>query len=87
MDDPLQSLDDVNVLGFSDLMAQLRNEKQVFLSTHEERFARLLERKLTMSDAGGSTIVHRFLGWSREGPRVDTRVLPGRSAIFADSAS
>lgn len=73
MDDPLQSLDDVNVLGFSDLVGQLRAQKQVMLSTHEERFARLLERKLTMSPTEGPTIVHRFLGWSREGPQVETR--------------
>lgn len=87
MDDPLQSLDDVNVLGFADLVGQLRKDKQVMLSTHEERFARLLERKLTMSDSTGTTIIHRFLGWTREGPRVDTRVLLGDDVLSASAAS
>jgi len=75
MDDPLQSLDDVNVLGFADLVKQLRGEKQVFLSTHEERFARLLERKLSPLRVDEEVVVHRFLSWSREGPKVDSRRL------------
>lgn len=79
MDDPLQSLDDVNVLGFADLVGQLRTEKQVMLSTHEERFARLLEQKLSIGSSGKPLIVHRFVGWSREGPTVDTRVLSAPS--------
>lgn len=87
MDDPLQSLDDVNVLGFADLLGQLRKDKQVMISTHEERFARLLERKLTMPDSPGTTIVHRFLGWTREGPRVETRVLSGDDVVSASAVS
>jgi DNA repair exonuclease SbcCD ATPase subunit len=76
MDDPLQSLDDVNVLGFADLVRQLRSEKQVILSTHEERFARLIERKLAPHGKSDSLLIHRFLSWSRGGPTVETRTLP-----------
>lgn len=73
MDDPLQSLDDVNVLGFADLIRQLRRQRQVILSTHEERFARVLERKLVGRRPGESLLVHRFVGWSRTGPNIDSR--------------
>ncbi len=73
MDDPLQSLDDVNVLGFADVMRQVRRQRQVILSTHEERFARVLERKLASRTHRDPLVVHRFLSWSRVGPRVSTR--------------
>lgn len=71
MDDPLQSLDDVNVLGFADLLRQIRTRKQVILSTHEERFARLIERKLASGGSPYSLTVHRFRGWDRNGPVRD----------------
>ncbi|MCU1439599.1 MAG: hypothetical protein JWP85_596 [Rhodoglobus sp.] len=75
LDDPLQSLDDVNVLGFADLTRQLRTRKQVLLSTHEERFSRLLERKLGSRTEGEALLIHRFESWNRQGPAVDTRRL------------
>jgi DNA repair exonuclease SbcCD ATPase subunit len=80
MDDPLQSFDDVNVLGFADLMRQLRRQRQLLLSTHEERFARVLERKLMGRREGETLIVHRFLSWSREGPQFETRRFEGDAA-------
>lgn len=73
LDDPLQALDDVNVLGFADLARRLRRQRQLVLATHEDRFADLLERKLTGRADGEELIVHRFLGWSRSGPTVETR--------------
>lgn len=78
LDDPLQSLDDVNVLGFADLLRQLRDDKQIIISTHDERFARLIERKLLIDQDSGGMIIHRFLSWSRNGPMVETRRLSGR---------
>ena len=44
IDDPLQSMDDVNALGFSDLCRFLRKEKQVIVSSHEARLTNLLRR-------------------------------------------
>ena len=73
LDDPLQALDDVNVLGFADLVRHLRRQRQIAVATHEERFASLLERKLTGRADGEELILHRFVGWSRLGPRVETR--------------
>ena len=79
LDDPLQALDDVNVLGFADLARHVRRERQLVLATHEQRFASLLERKLTGRRDGEDLIVHRFTGWSRSGPEIDTRrILPSR---------
>jgi DNA repair exonuclease SbcCD ATPase subunit len=78
LDDPLQALDDVNVLGFADLARRLRRQRQIVLATHEDRFADLLERKLTGRAEGEDLIVHRFLGWSRSGPTVDTRRVTAR---------
>lgn len=73
LDDPLQALDDVNVLGFSDLARHIRRERQLVLATHEARFASLLTRKLTGSRSGEDLIVHEFVGWSRTGPEIVTR--------------
>lgn len=71
LDDPLQSLDDVNVLGLSDVFVELGRRKQIVCSTHEPRFARLLERK--QSRAGQSILVHEFKGWDREGTEIEVR--------------
>jgi len=81
MDDPLQALDDVNVLGFADLTRQLRRQRQLLLATHEERFARVFERKLAGRHHGEDLIIHRFVSWSREGPRVETRRIEAREDL------
>lgn len=70
LDDPLQSLDDVNVLAFADLCRFIREERQLVLSTHDRRFAGLLERKLAPRHPDQATRVIRFTGWERTGPTV-----------------
>lgn len=90
LDDPLQSMDDVNVLGFADLCRFIRSERQLVLSTHDRRFANLLGRKLAPRRSGDQTIVHRFTGWDRRGPTVETDVLtyePGDAALKVLQAS
>lgn len=72
-DDPLQSLDDVNLLGLADLLRRLRGQRQVMLSTHDDRLVGLLERKLRPVDAGRRTSVIYMDGWSRSGPKVTQR--------------
>ena len=71
LDDPVQSMDDVNVLGFADLCRHLQSRRQLIVSTHERRFAGLLERKLAPRMADSSTKLIRFTGWDRSGPTVD----------------
>lgn len=48
MDDPIQNLSDINVLSFIDLLRTLiaQHDKQIVLSTHDEKFFRLLQNKL-----------------------------------------
>jgi len=70
LDDPLQSMDDVNVLGFADLCRFLRSNRQLILSTHDRRFANLLRRKLDPRSEGDRTMVFEFTGWDRRGPIV-----------------
>lgn len=72
-DDPLQSLDNVNLLGLADLLRRVRGKRQVMLSTHDEQLVGLLERKLRPVDQGQRTSVIEIGGWSRDGPEVSQR--------------
>lgn len=49
MDDPVQNLSDINVLSFIDLLRTLilDQDKQVVISTHDEKFFKLLQNKLS----------------------------------------
>jgi hypothetical protein len=76
MDDPLQSLDTVNLLGLADLLRRVRASRQVLVSTHDERLSDLLSRKLRPVAAGERTRVIRFDGWTREGPIVEQYDIP-----------
>jgi DNA repair exonuclease SbcCD ATPase subunit len=75
LDDPLQSLDDVNLLGLVDLLRRAKERHQLIISTHDPRFAALLERKLR--PVGKSrTVVIELSGWQRHGPQVRQRWVP-----------
>jgi DNA repair exonuclease SbcCD ATPase subunit len=76
LDDPLQSMDDVNVLGFADLCRFIRTRRQLFLSTHERRFALLLGRKLAPRRPEDTTLILNFRGWDRSGPQVEVERAP-----------
>lgn len=71
LDDPLQSLDDVNALGFADLCRHMRTRRQLIVSTHDARLAGLLERKLAPRRDAERTRLLRFIAWSRSGPLID----------------
>jgi DNA repair exonuclease SbcCD ATPase subunit len=73
LDDPLQSLDDVNLLGLIDLIRRTKDRRQLLISTHDSRFARLLERKMRPVRRGQRTLVVEFDGWGRNGPVVSQR--------------
>ncbi|MDX5476731.1 MAG: hypothetical protein LPK00_14455 [Bacillaceae bacterium] len=51
MDDPIQHLDNLNILSFIDLLRTITNDldKQVILSTHNENFYKLIKRKMDPS--------------------------------------
>ena len=73
LDDPLQSLDDLNLLGLIDLLKRMRGERQLMVSTHDSRFASLLERKLRPVSASQRTVLVELSGWSSEGPIAEQR--------------
>lgn len=73
LDDPLQSLDNVNLLGLADLLRRTRARRQLMVSTHDDRLAGLLERKLRPVGKDQRTTVITFEGWDRTGPRVQVR--------------
>lgn len=73
LDDPLQSLDDINLLGLVDLLRRTKDQRQLLVSTHDSRFGDLLSRKLRPGDDNGRTVVIELEGWTREGPSVRSR--------------
>ena len=75
LDDPLQSLDTINLLGLADLLRRVRARRQVIVSTHDDRLAQLLTRKLRPTN-GGRTRLIRLDAWSRSGPIVDQSDVP-----------
>jgi len=77
LDDPLQSLDDINLLGLVDLLRRTKDRRQLLVSTHDSRFGTLLSRKLRPSDDNERTIVIELEGWSREGPSVNMSEVKG----------
>lgn len=71
MDDPLQSLDDVNLLGLVDTLRRTKAIRQLILSTHDRRLANLLERKLRPVGNDRATRVYVFEGWTPDkGPNL-----------------
>lgn len=73
LDDPLQAMDVINVLGFADVARSLSARRQLIITTHDRRFAALLERKLGAREPGRQTLHLVFSSWDREGPHVETR--------------
>lgn len=72
LDDPVQSMDDVNVLGLADTVRSIRAYRQMFVSTHDSSLAKLLWRKLRPLGLGQRTIRVQLAEWTREGPTVET---------------
>lgn len=70
LDDPIQSLDDINLLGVIDLLRRTKDRRQLIVSTHDERFGRLLARKLRPAHAAMRTSVIELSSWTRSGPQV-----------------
>jgi hypothetical protein len=71
MDDPLQSLDRINLLGLVDVLRRTAPTRQLIVATHDDAFGQLLARKLRPARQGSRTIVIRLGGWSRSGPTVE----------------
>jgi DNA repair exonuclease SbcCD ATPase subunit len=70
LDDPLQAMDVVSVLGFADMARRLRESRQLIVTTHDRRFADVLARKLRPRDAQHQTLIIELEAWTRDGPRI-----------------
>ncbi len=48
MDDPIQNMDDINIHSFIEILKQiaLYNDKQILISTHDEKIAKYMQSKL-----------------------------------------
>ena len=87
LDDPLQSLDDLNLLGLIDLLKRIREQRQLMVSTHDSRFAALLERKLRPVSPWQRTIRVDLSGWSSEGSITNQRDVVGDPIAFKIAAA
>jgi exonuclease SbcC len=76
LDDPLQSLDTVNLLGLADLLRRVKATRQVIVSTHDEKLADLLERKLRPVGLHERTLRIDLRGWTPDGPSIETTQVP-----------
>jgi DNA repair exonuclease SbcCD ATPase subunit len=70
LDDPLQSLDDVNLLGFVDLLRRMKGRRQILVSTHDPKLGALLSRKLRPVSETERARLITLEGWTRDGPSV-----------------
>lgn len=71
LDDPIQSLDDINLLGLVDLLRRTKDRRQLIVSTHDERFGSLIARKLRPGESSKRTSVIKLHGWTRSGPEIN----------------
>jgi DNA repair exonuclease SbcCD ATPase subunit len=83
LDDPLQSLDDVNLLGLVDVLRRARGKRQLLISTHDERFSQLLRRKLRPTEGSQKTKVFTLQSWTRNGPSVISSEVPSQSQRYS----
>jgi DNA repair exonuclease SbcCD ATPase subunit len=74
LDDPIQNMDDFNVLGLLDLLRSVASNRQVILSTHDTQLGELMRRKLRPLQLTRRTITHEFIGYDELGPQVVTRI-------------
>lgn len=76
LDDPIHSMDDLNVLGFCDVVRQIKEKKQLFISTHNRDLYGLLLSKLRPSHPTETVKGFWFADWSEEGPTIQEEVSP-----------
>ena len=87
LDDPLQSLDDVNLLGLVDTLRRTKALRQLVVSTHDRRFTNLLQRKLRPVGNDGLSRIFSFSDWSEEGPVVEVEEIVHEPVQFRVAAA
>ncbi|WP_155476955.1 AAA family ATPase [Heliobacterium mobile] len=70
LDDPIQSMDDVNVLAFVDVLRAIMdsnlNQKKIIISTHNDDFSKLLTIKMR----NRNFVKYDFVSYGDEGPII-----------------
>jgi DNA repair exonuclease SbcCD ATPase subunit len=79
LDDPVQSMDDINVLSLVDVLRTVRRERQVVLTTHDVILAQLLLRKLRPLTEDQRLLFVKLDSWTRDGPAVNVEDYSGTS--------
>jgi ABC-type cobalamin/Fe3+-siderophores transport system ATPase subunit len=74
LDDPVQNMDDFNVISLVDVLRSIRRERQVIITTHDERLATFFWRKLRPLRLGERSIIVRLGDWTPDGPLVETEI-------------
>ncbi|CAM4343492.1 exonuclease SbcC [Paenibacillus endophyticus] len=75
IDDPFQNLDDINVFSFLDVLSQILLDKQVIISTHDDKFANLIRFKSSLES---HQITEIWLeSYSKEGISIQSDCLVG----------
>jgi len=73
LDDPIQNMDDMNVVAFIDIVRSLFSDesmgKQVVLSTHDDQLYRLMMKKFRFF----KTKAFEFIGYNELGPNFNMR--------------
>ena len=70
LDDPIQAMDDINVLGFCEVLRQLKSKRQLFVSTHSPDLYNLLRSKLRPEEGESPLRAFWFSSWSSDGPTI-----------------
>ena len=83
LDDPLQSLDDVNLLGLVDVLRRMKKKRQLIITTHDHRFARLLSRKLRPVRDDERLVAVEFTSWGRDGPEHEFSTETGKPGSYS----
>ncbi|KAB7665554.1 AAA family ATPase [Bacillus sp. B1-b2] len=68
MDDPIQSMDEINTLAFIDLVRLFieKHNKQIIISTHDHTFYKMMLRKFRFQNVA----VIEYEGYSQNGPSI-----------------
>jgi DNA repair exonuclease SbcCD ATPase subunit len=83
LDDPLQNLDDIHLLGLVDVLRRVCEHRQVIITTHDPAFARLLTRKLRPTEPSEHVLLLAIDTWGRSGPKIRTIRIHASDSPFA----
>lgn len=60
IDDPIQCMDDINMISFVELLRREFSDSQIVLSTHEDTFAKYIKYKFSKYDIKRQSITSKY---------------------------